>query len=162
MVIEGADLIARERESMNNPCAESLLNRLLNEMDGLREDAEILFVLRTNRPEAIEPVLANRPGRIDQSIEFPLPDDEGRKKLIRVYARRLALDDAFVEATARRIEGATGAFIKELMRRAAQFQLERADARVAREHIDLAIDEMLHEGGPLRQRLLGAGSACVR
>jgi hypothetical protein len=158
MVIEDADLIARERESMNNPCTESLLNRLLNEMDGLREDAEILFVLTTNRPEAIEPALSNRPGRIDQSIEFPLPDEEGRKKLIRVYARRLELDESFVTATARRIEGATGAFIKELMRRATQVQLERGDPCVADEHIDVAIDEMLHEGGPLGQRLLGAGT----
>ena len=48
----------------------SALNKLLNEMDGLREDAEILFILTTNRPEQLEPALASRPGRIDQAIEF--------------------------------------------------------------------------------------------
>ncbi|HEY6347485.1 MAG TPA: AAA family ATPase [Bryobacteraceae bacterium] len=66
---------------------EMLLNQLLNEMDGLREDAEVLFILTTNHPDQIVPALASRPGRIDQAIEFPLPDEEGRTKLTRLYAR---------------------------------------------------------------------------
>ena len=53
---------------MDNPCAESLLNKLLNEMDGLKGDADILFLLTTNRPEALEQALAARPGRVDQAI----------------------------------------------------------------------------------------------
>jgi hypothetical protein len=78
MVIEDVDLIARERTRMHGPGEKVLLNKLLNEMDGLREDAEVLFILTTNRPDQIEPALASRPGRIDQAIEFPLPDEEGR------------------------------------------------------------------------------------
>jgi ATP-dependent 26S proteasome regulatory subunit len=57
VVIEDADLIARQREDMNSACEEVLLNRLLNEMDGLKENSEILFVLTTNRPEALEVAL---------------------------------------------------------------------------------------------------------
>ena len=49
VVIEDVDLIATDREMMG-PCEESMLNMLLNEMDGLKEDADILFVLTTNRP----------------------------------------------------------------------------------------------------------------
>src|SRR4029079_10809498 len=75
VVIEDVDLIARDRDEMGGPCEEALLNKLLNEMDGLREDADILFVLTTNRPEELESALAGRPGRIDQAIEVPLPDD---------------------------------------------------------------------------------------
>ena len=78
VVIEDVDLIARDRTTMDSPCEEVLLNKLLNEMDGLRPDADILFVLTTNRPEALEAALASRPGRVDQAIEFPLPDEEGR------------------------------------------------------------------------------------
>ena len=78
VVIEDVDLIARDRSQMNSPCEEVLLNKLLNEMDGLKEEADILFILTTNRPEALEAALAARPGRIDQAIEFPLPDEEGR------------------------------------------------------------------------------------
>ncbi len=40
------------------------------EIDGLREDAEVLFILTTNRPDQIEPALASRPRRIDKAIEF--------------------------------------------------------------------------------------------
>src|SRR5262249_48896215 len=86
IVIEDVDLIARAREEMHGPCEESLLNKLLNEMDGLREDAEILFVLTTNRPEHLETALASRPGRIDQAIEFSLPDESGRRQLIHLYS----------------------------------------------------------------------------
>src|ERR1700757_4418269 len=93
VVIEDVDLIARDREEMNGPCEESLLNNLLNEMDGLKEDSDILFVLTTNRPEALEAALASRPGRIDQAIEFPFPDDEGRTKLVRLYARGVAMPE---------------------------------------------------------------------
>ena len=45
--------------------AQRKLNKLLNEMDGLREDADVIFILTTNRPDQLEPALASRPGRID-------------------------------------------------------------------------------------------------
>ena len=96
VVIEDVDLIARDRDEMG-PCEESMLNALLNEMDGLKQDADILFILTTNRPEQLEIALASRPGRIDQAIEVPLPDDIGRKKLVQLYGRGLPLDDAVVE-----------------------------------------------------------------
>jgi hypothetical protein len=59
VVLEDVDLIGRDREHIA-PGTESLLNRLLNEMDGLRADAEILFLLTTNRPESLEKALAAR------------------------------------------------------------------------------------------------------
>jgi AAA+ superfamily predicted ATPase len=96
MVIEDVDLIVRERENMRDPGEELLLNKLLNEMDGLREDADILFILTTNRPEALEPALAARPGRIDQAIEFPLPDEAGRAKLVRLYSGGLDISDSLL------------------------------------------------------------------
>ncbi len=92
VVIEDVDLIARAREDMNSPCEESLLNSLLNEMDGLKDNADILFVLTTNRPEQLEGALAGRPGRIDQAIEVPLPDDIGRAKLVQLYGGGLDAD----------------------------------------------------------------------
>ncbi len=156
VVIEDADLIARDRAKMDSPCEEVLLNKLLNEMDGLREDADVLFVLTTNRPEALEAALTARPGRIDQAIEFPLPDLEGRRKLVRLYARGLPLDDDLVEHVSQRTEGASAAFVKELMRRTAQAALERAPgSSVARRDVDAALEEMLFSGGALNVKLLG-------
>ena len=57
VVIEDVDLIAREREHIQTPCQEVLLNKLLNEMDGLREEAAVPFILTTNRADQLEPAL---------------------------------------------------------------------------------------------------------
>ena len=158
VVIEDVDLIARAREDMRNPCEESLLNKLLNEMDGLREDAAILFVLTTNRPEQLESALASRPGRIDQAIEFPLPDEEGRKKLVRLYSYGLSVPDDVIDLIVRKTNKASAAFIKELMRRCAQYFLQAGGGVGLKvEHIEAALDEMLFAGGSLNVKLLGGG-----
>jgi ATP-dependent 26S proteasome regulatory subunit len=159
VVMEDIDLVGRHREHLN-PGTESLLNRLLNEMDGLTSDAEIIFLMTTNRPEALERALASRPGRVDQAIEFPLPDEAGRRKLIRLYAACAAIDDEVVSQTARTTDGVSASFIKELMRRAIQFHLEcRSDGkpiRILQNDVDQAIDELLFTGGSLNRTLLGA------
>lgn len=162
VVIEDVDLIARARENMRSGCEESLLNRLLNEMDGLREDAEILFVLTTNRPEQLEAALASRPGRVDQAIEFPLPDDIGRRKLVKLYARGMTVTDEVVDAIVRKTVRASGAFIKELMRRCAQHLLQAGgEGPLALAQIEGALDEMLFSGGSLNVKLLGGDLASV-
>ncbi len=53
-----------------HPGQHPLLFQLLNEMDGLAEDADVVFVLTTNRADLLEPALAARPGRVDQAIEL--------------------------------------------------------------------------------------------
>ena len=141
---------------MGSACEEVLLNKLLNEMDGLREDADILFLLTTNRPEALEAALASRPGRVDQAIEFPLPDDEGREKLVRLYSQGVEVPQEVVEAVVRRTDRVSAAFIKELMRRSVQFHLERSDSgRIELPDVEAALEEMLFSGGSLNRKLLG-------
>jgi hypothetical protein len=158
VVIEDVDLIARDRAELDTPVQESLLNRLLNEMDGLRDNSEVIFILTTNRPEALEAALAGRPGRIDQAIEFPLPDDEGRRRLIELYRHGLELSAPVRDALIPRTEGVSAAFIKELLRRGAQFAFERdLDAReLSAADLDNALRELLFEGGTLNAKLLGA------
>jgi hypothetical protein len=156
MVVEDVDLIARNREHMRVPGEEVLLNKLLNQMDGLREDADVLFILTTNRPDQLEPALASRPGRIDQAIEFPLPDEEGRTKLAKLYSRGLDVPHDVLDVIVRRSKGASAAFIKELMRRSAQFLIETGDGRVlTTAAVDSAIEEMVFIGGSLNLKLLG-------
>jgi hypothetical protein len=159
VVVEDVDLIARAREEMGGVCEEVLLNKLLNEMDGLREDADVVFILTTNRPDQLEPALAARPGRIDQAIEFPLPDEQGRSKLVSLYARGLQLSERLTELIVRRTKGASPAFIKELMRRTAQFQFEIGDGgEVKQSAVDGAIEEMVFSSGALNLKLLGGSS----
>lgn len=157
VVMEDVDLIARDRQTMNGACEEILLNKLLNEMDGLKEDADILFILTTNRPETLEAALASRPGRIDQAIEFPKPDDVGRTKLVALYSTGFALTEDAVTQIVRRTEGVSAAFIKELMRRTVQFHLEDSgEGAISSNDVNNALDEMLIRGGALNLKLLGA------
>lgn len=146
VVLEDVDLVAGDRDG---PWAGpgTTLNRLLNEMDGLPPEARVLFVLTTNRPKALEPALAARPGRIDQAIEIGLPGEAERLRLVRSYAGTVPIADALVAATARRIGRVTPAFIKELMRRAAQAMLERgAEEAIEARDLDRAAADMLGAG----------------
>src|SRR5439155_2943270 len=85
------DLIGTEREHQSVG-ANALLFELLNQMDGLADDADLLFVLTTNRPEILEPALAARPGRIDQAIEVPPPDADCCRRLLALYGQGLNLE----------------------------------------------------------------------
>jgi len=81
IVVEDVDLIAEQRDSRSGQ--HPLLFQLLNEMDGLGEDADVAFLLTTNRADLLEPALAARPGRVDLAAELPLPDADARRQLIR-------------------------------------------------------------------------------
>jgi cell division protease FtsH len=158
VVIEDVDLIARERTQMDSPCQESLLNRLLNEMDGLKEEAEILFVLTTNRPAQLEQALSARPGRIDQAIEFPVPDDASRRKLACLYSRGIAVADDVLTSVVAKTEKTSAAFIKELMRRSMVYHLDRTgETMIELQDVECALEELLVSGGSLNRMLLGAG-----
>ena len=159
LVLEDADLIARQRESMASACDQVLLNRLLNEMDGLRRDAEILVVMTTNRPEVLEEALLQRPGRIDHAIEVPVPDADCRARLIRLYGKGLSMVAGEVDALVARTSGVTASFIKELARRLAQHSIEAGRAgSIAAADVDTVLTEMLGERDSLNMRLLGGAA----
>ncbi len=123
----------------------------------LKEEADILFLLTTNRPEALEAALAARPGRIDHAIEFPLPDEEGRATLVRLYSQGVSVSEDGITEITKRTEGVSASFIKELMRRIVQFHIEAdGTGNVTHTDIDNALDEMLFKGGMLNLKLLGA------
>jgi hypothetical protein len=158
IVLEDVDLIGTERGHQTLG-ANALLFELLNQMDGLGEDADILFVLTTNRPDFLEPALAARPGRIDLAIEVPLPDESCRRRLIELYGRGLTLQFADPEVWVRRTNGVSAAFIRELLRKAAVLAAESNGAGpelvVTDRHVEEALAELLVAGGPLTRALLG-------
>jgi len=154
VVLEDVDLIAEERGQSFGRTG-PLLFELLNEMDGLRDDCDVIFALTTNRVDILEPALAARPGRIDLAVELPLPDAEGRGRLLALYARGLTLRDVDLDALVARTEGASPAYIKELLRKAAVLaMMEEGEVVVTGAHLEAALAE-LQEGGRLAQRLLG-------
>ena len=155
LVLEDVDLVAEDR-MYGHPT--SVLFELLNQMDGLNEDIDIVFVLTTNRPDVIEPALASRPGRIDLAVTMPLPDGEGRSRLLDLYGEGLELDVSdratFIGAT----NGATPAFIREVLRRAALIAAERgAGTRVTDELLTAAIDELKEGTDAFASTIVGAG-----
>lgn len=163
VILEDVDLIGTERE-MQTVAANALLFELLNQMDGLAEDTDILFVLTTNRPDIIEPALASRPGRIDQAIHVPPPDAACRRRLLELYGRGLELKLLDIDRLIERTEGVSAAFIRELLRKAAVFAAEEdgQSALVIQDrHVEEALSELLVAGGALTQSLLGAASAAA-
>ncbi|MGH8702426.1 MAG: AAA family ATPase [Burkholderiales bacterium] len=158
VVLEDIDLVGGHRDG---PWAGgSTLNLLLNEMDGLAPEARLLFVLTTNRPEVLEPALAARPGRVDQAIEIGLPGEAERRLLVKRYAGGLQVPEELIVETAKRVGRASPAFIKELMRRAAQAMLERGGEQALESRdVERAIEDMLGAGGRLGARMLGAEHA---
>jgi hypothetical protein len=88
-------------------------------------------------------------------VELPLPDMPGRLRLLELYARGLTLEGVDLDRVAVRIEGATPAYIKELLRKAALLAAaEGSGTTVTGAHLEAALAE-LDEGGRLAQRLLG-------
>lgn len=156
VVLEDVDLIAQHRGYVDtNP----LLFDVLNQMDGIDEDADVSFLLTTNRADLLEPALAARPGRVDLALEIPLPDDEGRRRLLELYGRDLDLRISDADAVVRRTAGVTASFVKELVRKAALLSALEGGGDgapvVTDRHIALALDELLAEESEMTRALLG-------
>ncbi|KAM0674943.1 26S proteasome regulatory subunit 6A [Gurleya vavrai] len=84
---------------------------LLSQLDGFTEN-DVKVIAATNRVDILDPALL-RSGRIDRKIEFPLPSVDGRKRILQIHARKMAVkDDVNFEELARSTEGFNGAQLK--------------------------------------------------
>jgi DNA polymerase III delta prime subunit len=156
VVFEDVDLVASERTMPMS--SGGVLFDLLNQIEGLAEDEDLLFLLTTNRPDLIEPALAARPGRIDLALEIPLPDEDGRRRLLRLYGEGIPLDAGTEATLAARSAGVSGAFIKELVRQAwLRSALDGRDAPTGADLVSV-LDDLLDERSALTRRLLGQQS----
>jgi AAA+ superfamily predicted ATPase len=161
IVIEDVDLIAEERGM--HPGQHPLLFQLLNEMDGLAEDADVVFLLTTNRADVLEPALAERPGRVDQAVALDLPDQDGRRRLFALYRGALSVDESRLDSVLSRTDGVTASFLKELLRRAAVLAAEASaecgepagSLTVTADQLDSALDELLDTRNAMTRVLLG-------
>ena len=126
-MVEDVDLIAQDRDY--SPTGNPLLFSLLDAMDGVAADADVTFLLTTNRTAELETALVQRPGRVDLAVEIPRPDAAGRERLFGLYARGARLTADLTEAVAR-TEGVTASAIKELMRRAVLSAVEQGGSTV--------------------------------
>lgn len=165
IVLEDVDLIAVRRQS--NRRGTTALHELLDELDGLAPEARVSVLMTTNRPEALEPALASRPGRVTQAIEFPLPDADIRLQLLKLFTHEVGTDDVNFDQWVSRTRGSSPAFLEELTRRAILFASERSgmtdtdstlrnvSPKLTDADLENALDEILTSGGALTQNLLG-------
>jgi hypothetical protein len=150
VVLEDIDLVAMERHTSPQP----LLFEVLDALDGLDGDADVAFVMTTNRVSVLERALADRPGRVDLAVEIPLPDLPERVRLFRRYAGTLPFSSEALAEAAERAEGTTGSFAKELMRRSVLGAALRG-AEPSDEDLVAALDSLLAERSSLTRKLLG-------
>jgi cell division protease FtsH len=158
VVLEDVDLVAEER-GMYGHGTNPVLFDLLNQMDGMAEDADVAFLLTTNRADLLEPALAARPGRVDLAVELGLPDGEARRRLAELYGRGLDLRIEDWKTVVDRTAEVSAAFIKELLRKAALIAAQETGGSgslaVSDRHINTALDELLDERSALTRVLLG-------
>jgi hypothetical protein len=160
VVLEDVDLVAEER-GMRPGFSNPVLYDVLNVMDGIEEDADVAFLLTTNRADLLEPALAARPGRVDLAVEIALPDDQARRRLVELYGRGLDLRLDDVGSIVERTRGVTASFVKELMRKSAVLAAVATGGdgegalTVNDRDVHAALDELLAEESTLTRVLLG-------
>jgi hypothetical protein len=158
VVLEDVDLVAEDRAYGPGPAP--VLFELLDAMDGAAEDADLLFLLTTNRADLLEPALAARPGRVDVAVEIGLPDAAARLRLLEVYSRGVPLEltDDDRALAVERMAGVTASFVKELLRRAVLEALTETAGDlqvVTAEHLHRALDDLLDSSQSVTRALLG-------
>ena len=136
IVFEDIDLVALERNA--NGLA-TVLGELMNQIDGCEPTDQVLFVMNTNSLDRLEHAVKNRPGRVDQIIDIPLPGRDERRKLLHHFARSVQVTVADWDRVLAATDGTTPAMIKEIVKRAAVNALERDGHGI--EASALAIDE---------------------
>ena len=159
VVLEDVDLVAEERSL--GPASSPVLFDLLDAMDGAAPDADLLFLLTTNRADLLEPALAARPGRVDVAVEISLPDAPARERLLTLYGQNvpLSLTEEDVNLAVERTDGTTASFLKELIRRSVLESLHEDPALtvVTGAHLARALDDLLDAAQQVTRTLLGVG-----
>lgn len=103
--------------------ADRVLNQLLTEMDGMTAKKTVFIIGATNRPDIIDPALL-RPGRLDQLIYIPLPDEASRLQIFKACLRKSPVSkDVDLAALSRYTHGFSGADITEICQRACKYAI---------------------------------------
>lgn len=122
---------------------EQTLNQLLVEMDGITDNAGIVVIAATNRPDVLDPALL-RPGRFDRQITVSLPDRRGRKAILEVHARNKKLaPEIDLDALAKRTPGFSGADLENVLNEAAILAVRENSDLIHMHNLDEAIDRVM-------------------
>ncbi len=143
--IDEIDAVGRQRGAGiggGNDEREQTLNQLLTEMDGFEDNAGIIIIAATNRPDVLDSALL-RPGRFDRQVMVDLPTREGRLGILKVHARTKKMaDDISLETISRITPGFSGADLANLLNEAAILTARRRKDAVTMLEVNDAIDRL--------------------
>ncbi|ORX82620.1 AAA ATPase [Basidiobolus meristosporus CBS 931.73] len=156
MFFDELDSVAKARGSSSGDAGgagDRVLNQILTEMDGMNAKKNVFVIGATNRPDQIDPALL-RPGRLDQLIYIPLPDEASRLGVLKATLRKSPLSpEVNLDFLAKNTHGFSGADLTEICQRAAKLAIresiekdiqrerELRDRRDAGEEVDMEMDE---------------------
>merc|ERR1712060_616901 len=114
--------------------ADRVINQILTEMDGMGSKKNVFIIGATNRPDIIDSAIL-RPGRLDQLIYIPLPDEGSRMSILKANLRKTPLSKRIdLKFLAKITKGFSGADLTEICQRACKLAIrESIDADIKRE-----------------------------
>lgn len=144
--IDEIDAVGRQRGAGmggGNDEREQTLNQLLVEMDGMTDNAGIVVIAATNRPDVLDPALL-RSGRFDRRVTVSLPDIKGREAILQVHARNKKLaSDVSLTNLAKRTPGFSGADLANVLNEGAILAVRKNESKVTMTDLDEAIDRVM-------------------
>lgn len=144
--IDEIDAVGRQRGAGmggGNDEREQTLNQLLVEMDGMTDNAGIVVIAATNRPDVLDPALL-RSGRFDRRVTVSFPDIKGREAILQVHARNKKLaSDVSLANLAKRTPGFSGADLANVLNEGAILAVRKNESKVTMTDLDEAIDRVM-------------------
>jgi len=119
------------------------LMQLLAELDGFEARGDIGIIGATNRPDILDPALL-RPGRFDRFIEVPLPNEDGRREILKIHTKNMSFDEeADVDLLADLTDGLSGADLKAVCTEAGMFAIRDKREKITVDDFMKAVDKVL-------------------
>ena len=143
--IDEIDAIAPKREEMGGEkqVERRVVAQLLALMDGLESRGQIIVIGATNIPNTLDPAL-RRPGRFDREISIPIPDKNGRLKILEIHTRGMPLaEDVSLEKLAEITHGFVGADLEALAREAAMSALRKILPKIDFEMAEIPYETLM-------------------
>ncbi|KAI9343633.1 P-loop containing nucleoside triphosphate hydrolase protein [Obelidium mucronatum] len=129
MFFDELDSIAKARGNSSGDgggSGDRVLNQMLTEMDGMNAKKNVFVIGATNRPDQIDPALL-RPGRLDQLIYIPLPDEHSRRQVLKAALRKSPISaEVNLDFMAKSTHGFSGADLTEICQRACKLAIRES------------------------------------
>jgi transitional endoplasmic reticulum ATPase len=137
MFFDELDSVAKARGSSSGDgggAGDRVLNQILTEMDGMNAKKNVFVIGATNRPDQIDGALL-RPGRLDQLIYIPLPDEASRISILKATLRKSPLSkEVDLNFIGKKTHGFSGADLTEICQRACKLAIrESIEQEIQRE-----------------------------